>query len=254
MVGHGEEDNQNSGQHGGHHDVVNHLPFILVGKPGREPRAELSEYHEEEVDGGHARRLFLVELVPSRLVQGLVARSHVDRSLNTEGVLNQGEKIAHEQYLADETHHQTAKRQKEQAVGAGTDKTEQGQDGEAADAHQLFAAYAHQMVKERREGGHAYGGHEADERDVLRQESQTAHHLAAVGRVGAAHSHDGDEEQYQENDTEGLGHPVVEGEVIRESFLGHFSSALTIAIMPAASLALSSSERPMKSMRIGMRC
>ena len=156
MIGHGEEDNQNSGQHGGHHDVVNHLPFILVGKPGREPRAELSEYHEEEVDGGHARRLFLVELVPSRLVQGLVARSHVDRSLNAEGILNQGEKIAHEQYLADETHHQTAKRQQEQTVGAGTDKAEQGQNGEAADAHQLFPAYAHQIVKERREGGHAY--------------------------------------------------------------------------------------------------
>lgn len=213
VVGHGAEDDEDSRQHGRHHEVVHILPLVRVGQPGREPRAHLSQYHEEEVDGGHAGGLLGVELVPSGLVGGLIARCHVDGGLDAKGILDQREKVAHQQRLAYEAHDEAAQGQQEDAVGLGAHITEREEDGEAHDAHHLLATYAHQVVEEGRESGHAHRGDKAYKRYVFCLDAQPAHHLAAVGAVHATDGHDRYEKYHQEDDAEGLGHPVVEREI-----------------------------------------
>ena len=214
VVGHGEQDDEYGHEHGAHHGVVYHLPLVVVGEPCRKPCAELSEQHEEEVYGWHARRLLLVQLVPSLLAVWLVARSEVARGLDAEAVLDEGEEVAHEQNLPYKAHYEAAQSQQEQAVGVGADVAEHCQQREACHAHELLAAHAHQGVEEWREGRHAHRRDKAYEGDVFRQDAKPSHHLAAVGRVSAANGHDRYEKCHQEDDAERLGHPVVEREIL----------------------------------------
>ena len=214
VVGHGEEDDEHRHNHRGHHGIVHILPLIVVGKPGGEPGTYLPEYHEEEVDGGHARGLLRIEFVPSLSRGRLVARGHVDGGLDTEGILDEGEEVAHEQGLPHESHHQTAQGEQEEAGGVGADEAQHREDGESGEAHEFLAADAHQRVEKGRESRHSHRGDKAHEGDMFRLDAEAAHHLTAVGGIDTAHGHDGDEEQHQEDDTQWFGHPVMEREVL----------------------------------------
>ena len=86
--------------------------------------------------------------------------------------------------------------------------------GEPYDTHHLFAAYAHQLVEEGREGRHAHGGDEPHELYVFRLYAQSACHFAAVGCINATYGEDGDKQQYQQYDAQRLGYPVVERVVL----------------------------------------
>ena len=48
---------------------------------------------------------------------------------------------------------------------------------------------------------------------MLRLYAQPTYHLAAVHAIYASNGHDRDEEHYQEDNAEGLGDPVIEGEI-----------------------------------------
>ena len=221
VVGHGDEQHEDGHAQCDHHGVVYILPLVVVGKPGCEPGAYLAENHEEEVDDGHAGGLFLVQLVPSGFVGRLIARCQVVGGFDAEAILDEGEEVTHEQGLAHEAHHQAAQGQHIHALGAGADEAQQHEDGKAYHEHHLLAAQTHQAVEERREGRHAHRGGKAHKGDVLGDDAQSAYHLGAVGRVDAAHRHDGDEQQNQEDDAQRLRHPVVEGEVLGELFGCH---------------------------------
>ena len=193
-----------------HHVVVDVLPLVFVCQPCRERRAELSQNHEEQVYNGHALALLRVQAVPSLLVVRLVARRYVTRGLHAEGVAYERKQIDHHQHHAQKTHHKAAQSQHEYAVGYGAHIAEKIHKREPHYAHHLLAAYAHQLIKEGREGRHAYRRDETDKLYVFRLYAQSARHLAAVGGIYAAHRKDRYEQKYQQDNSERLGHPVVE--------------------------------------------
>ena len=164
---HRDEDDEYRCQHRRHHEVINVLPFIFIRQPRREPGAQLSQNHEEEVDGRHACRLLLVELVPSRLVLRLVARRDVFRSLYAEAIFYQREEVAHHQHIAQESHDQAAQCQDEDAVRLGADIAQDIHDAEPHHAHHLLIPHSHQVVEEGRESRHTHRRHEAHELYVL---------------------------------------------------------------------------------------
>lgn len=210
VVGHGDEDDEDGNQRGGHHVVIDVLPFVLVGQPGGERGTYLSQYHEEQVDGGHADALLAVQSVPSFGIAGLIAGRDVAGGLHAEGILDEGKEVHHHQHHAQEAHDEAAQGQEEDAVGLGAHVAQGVHHGKPAEAHHLLAADAHQFIEEGREGCHADGGEEADKLDVLRLDAQSAHHLPAVGGIDTAYGEDGDEEQHQYQDAQRFGHPIVE--------------------------------------------
>ena len=124
MEGHGEEDYNYSQRHGSHHEIIDILPFIRIGKPRRQPCSHLSKNHEKEIDDWHARCLLLVEFIPALLCIGFISRCHIIRRLNVECILNKCEQIDHKQCLSHESHQKAAYGKKEYAVGLRTYVTE----------------------------------------------------------------------------------------------------------------------------------
>ena len=210
VVGHRDERNQDAKQQQTHHEVIDVSPFVPAGEPCGEPGAQLSQHHEEEVDGRLCGAPFDVQLVPSFAGGRLVAGGNLVGGFHVSGVFDEGEQVDHHQHHAQESHEQAAQCQQEDAVRLGADVAEDVHQRESGDAHHLLPADAHQPVEEGAEGRHADGGGEVGELDMFGLDAQPANHFRAAGGVGAAYRKDGQEEHEQDEDAYRLGHPVVE--------------------------------------------
>ena len=98
MIRHGDEGDEDAEQQQAHHEVVYVLPFVLKGEPGSERGAQLSQYHEEQVDGGLCRAPFDVQLVPAFVGCGLVAGCNLVIRLDMPSILYEGEEVDHHQH------------------------------------------------------------------------------------------------------------------------------------------------------------
>ena len=55
---------------------------------------------------------------------------------------------------------------------------------------------------------------------MFRLEAQSAGHLTAIGGIDPSYCEDGDEEQYQNQDTQWFGYPIIERIVFRTTSHG----------------------------------
>ena len=190
--------------------------MIVVCKPRRYPRANLSEEHKEEVDYWLTRLLLRVQGIPSSLILWLVAWRYVACCLDAEAILYKRKEVAHQQRLPYKAHYQAVKSKDKEAVGIGTNITLHGKQRESNQAHHLLAAHANQRIEERRERRHTYGRYEAKKSYVFRLDAKPAHHLTTVDGVGTAYRH----YRYEKYDEKGyakrLWHPVIERKILRQ--------------------------------------
>ena len=104
VVGHTQQSDEYSHEYCAKHGVVDHLPMVVVGKPCRNPCANLSEQHKEEIDDRLACLILRVESVPSCLVHRFVARRNIARCLDAEAILDECEEVAHDHKISRVVH------------------------------------------------------------------------------------------------------------------------------------------------------
>ena len=216
IVRHAQQSDEYSHEYCAKHGVVDHLPMVVIGKPCRNPSANLSEQHKEEIDDRLTCLLLCVESIPSCFVLRFVARRNVARCLDAEAILDECEEVAHEQCLSHESHNKTVESEHKHAVGVGTDITLYSQDGESHKTHHLLPSHAHQGIEERRERRHAYRSGETDEGNMFRLDAKPTHHLTTVDGICTANGHDRYEKDHEEDDAKGFWHPVVERKILRQ--------------------------------------
>ena len=235
--------------------MIDILPFVSISEPCCEPRAELSDYHEEEIDDRLRNHLLLIRCIPSLFGGRFESWSEVSRCLNAESILDKHKEMCHQKRLSDEAHQQTAQSENEERVCLGTDITEHKEHGESHHTHHLLPSDAHEFIEEWRESRHSYRCAETCESDVFRLYAESAHHLAAIGGIDATHRDHRHEEYNHEDDAYRLWHPVIERVIlIIFRHCPYFLTALTITIIPAARRALSSLLMFVKSILTGTRC
>ena len=135
-------------------------------------------------------------------------------SLNVETVGDEREEVAHQQSLTHESHNERAQGKDIHTVGAGTDKAQHYQYAESPHQHYLLAAYAHEVVEERRESRHSHRRGKAHEGNMFRNDAQATNHLTAVGGIDSTDGHYRYEKEDQEDDSQRLRHPIVERKIL----------------------------------------
>ena len=210
------------------------LPLIFISQPGCEPGAHLAQNHKEQIDHRLAITLLHIQLVPPFFGSRFETGGNVTGGFHAESIFDEREKIDHHQHHTEKSHDDTAQGQQKDAVGLGTDQAQYIHQRETDQTHHLLPTDAHQLIKEGSESGHSHRSGKGGKLNVLGNDTQPAHHLTAVHRIGTSYRQDRQEKKQQDEYAQRLGNPVVKRIVFRTGRHSSYSLALTTTIIPAA--------------------